>query len=167
MQAALIVLLLAQQHTISVEKPRFDQLLERVERLPDTRPELALITTLAALSAETERFPAELLIAIAWGESRLEPATRTGKACGPMQTIAVKKNDCERWSIPIYGYQAGVDELNEWASDKRTRGDLELILRAYACGNAAFDGTCSKMKWPSWVLRRAKALGMRRNAASS
>jgi hypothetical protein len=161
MQAALIVLLLCQSHTVSVEKSHFEQLLHRVERLPDTRPELALITTLAALSAESDRFPAELLIAIAWGESRLEPTTKTGRACGPMQTIAVKPGDCERWATPLYGYQAGVDELTEWSNDKRTRGDLELVLLAYACGSSAFNGTCKKTSWPGWVLKRARRLGMK------
>lgn len=136
------------------------ELHRRASELPDVRAELIAPTVAAALTAETPEFPAELLIAIAWGESRFEPGAHTGRACGPMQTIA-RTGDCERWRDPFAGFQAGVDELTQWSRDRRTHHELRLILGAYACGNSIFDGTCTKTRWPSWVLARAKRLGLR------
>lgn len=134
----------------------------RAAELPDVRPELILPSVSAALTAETPEFPAELLLAIAWGESRFEPGTHTGRAYGPMQTIARPgTNDGARWRDPIEGFKAGVAELREWSRDHRTHGDLRSILFAYACGNAAFNDTCTKTRWPGWVLARAHKLGMR------
>lgn len=138
----------------------------RAAELPDVRPKLITPSVAAALTAETNEFPAELLLAIAWGESRFEPGTHTGRACGPMQTIA-RDGDCARWCDPIEGFKAGVVELTEWSHDRRTHGDLRSILLAYACGNSAFDGSCTKKRWPGWVLVRARKLGMHDVRASS
>lgn len=136
------------------------RLWHRACELPDVRPELITPTITAALTAETPEFPAELLLAIAWGESRLDSTIKTGKACGPMQSIPSHASDCVRWCDPIEGFKAGVAELIEWSHDKRTRGDVRLVLLAMACGNSAFDGTCKKKRWPGWVLARAHRLGM-------
>lgn len=138
---------------------RVIHLLLATSQLPDVDPARATGATIAALAVETDEFPAELLLAIAWGESRFINETRTGRACGAMQTIA-RAGDCERWRDPIEGFRAGVDELREWSRDHRTRGDLRLILGAYACGNSIFNGTCTKTRWPGWVLARARKLGM-------
>lgn len=136
------------------------ELYQRTSQLPDVNPELVLPTVTAALTAETDRIPAELLLAVAWGESRFISATHTGKACGIMQTIPSSLDDCNRWLDPVEGFRAGVAELTEWSHDARTHGDLRLILLAQACGNRAFDRTCTKKTWPGWVLARAHRLGM-------
>lgn len=136
------------------------RLFHRASELPDVRAELVAPTVAAALTAETPEFPAELLVAIAWGESRFEPGAHTGRACGPMQTIA-RAGDCERWRDPFKGFQAGVVELTTWSHDPHTHGDLRLVLGGYSCGYAAFNGTCRKARWPGWVLTRARKLGMR------
>jgi hypothetical protein len=137
------------------------ELYQRTNQLADVDPELILPAVTAALTAETDRFPAELLLAVAWGESRFISSTHTGKACGIMQTIPSKPDDCRRWLDPVEGFKAGVAELIEWSRDARTHNDVRTILLAYACGNQAFDGTCIKEKWPDWVLARARRLGMR------
>lgn len=135
------------------------ELHRRASELPDVRAELIAPTVAAALTAETAEFPAELLVAIAWGESRFEPTAHTGRACGPMQTIG-KRADCARWADPFEGFKAGVNELRTWSRDRRTHRELRLILGGYSCGYAAFNGTCTKTRWPSWVLARAHKLGM-------
>jgi hypothetical protein len=157
----LIALLFATQaHMISVEKSRFERVLDRAQALPDIDPDLVLPNVLAAFHAETTEYPAELLLAIAWGESRFRSDVTTGHVCGVLQTVPRIPSDCSKWLDPFEGYQAGVDELIEWSFDRRTHGDLRLILLARACGNSAFTGKCRKQRWPGWVLRRARALGM-------
>lgn len=144
---------------ISVEESRFLTVTKQAAELPDHRPELILPNAIAAFANETDEYPSELLLALAWGESRFEPNAGNRIYCGVMQTA--------RTASPLAcddaysGYRAGVDELRELASDRRTHGDLELVLLYRACGNAAFDGTCTKHAWVRSALRRARRLGMR------
>jgi len=162
----LIALLFASQsHTVSVDKSRFERVLARAQELPDIEPQLVLPNVLAAFNAETIEYPAELLLAIAWGESRFKSDITTGHVCGVLQTVPRIPSDCRRWLNVFAGYQAGVDELIEWARDRRSRGDLRLVLLARACGNSAFIDTCRKQRWPGWVLRRARQLGMQADHA--
>ena len=129
--------------------------------LPDIRRQDAITAADAAALVETRRFPAELLLSIAWGESRFESATTNayGRVCGPMQTMARSRADCELMQqVPAYGFAAGVRELQAWARDRRTHGRLDLVLLGFACGNAAFDGTCRKLEYPSWVIHRMRRL---------
>lgn len=142
------------------------ELFEATAKLPDIEPNLILPTVRGALVAETERWTAPLLVSIAWGESRFESWNKTvssasslGHVCGPMQTMPQRAGDCALWADPVEGFRAGVAELDEWARDKRTRGAVWWVLLGQACGNSAFDGTCSKTWWPSWVIERAKRLG--------
>jgi hypothetical protein len=134
-------------------------LMHRTASLPDVELTRAAPAVAAALEAETPEFPAELLLAIAWGESRFDSTVHTGRACGIMQTIARRPGDCATWREPRAAFAAGVAELTEWAHDRRTGGNVRLVLLAQACGNAAFDGTCRKTRWPGWVLGRAEQLG--------
>lgn len=134
-------------------------LIVRTMSLPDVEPERVLPAVIAAVDAETDEFPAELLLAIAWGESRFDSSVRTGHACGIMQTIPKRDSDCAAWRDPSAAFAAGVAELNEWMHDHRTHGDVHLVLLAQACGNSAFAGTCAKTRWPGWVLARAFRLG--------
>ncbi len=157
MLTAFVVLYALQSHTISVEKPRFFAVLERVEQLPDIRTDLILPNVVSAFANETPDYPAELLLALAWGESRMDPTIRTGRVCGVMQTVPRTPTACQDL---MSGYAAGVAELRELASDRRTR-DLVDVLMYRACGQAAFDGTCTKRRWVNAALARARRLGMR------
>lgn len=126
--------------------------------LPDTNVVDTTRAVHAAFVVENHEFPAELLIALAWGESRFEPRARTGHYCGILQTLESRS---PRGCTDAYaGMQAGIDELEELASDRRTKRDLDLVLMYRACGNTAFDGTCIKHGWVRAALRRAKRLGM-------
>ena len=145
------------QVTASEDRP--DELLRRAQALSDVRADDARAAVIAALAVETSDVPAELLIAIAWGESRFIGATVTGRACGVMQTIARSRRECELLAVPIVGFAAGAAELRTWLADRRVRGDLRLALLAMACGNSAFSGGCLKGRWPAWVLARARKLG--------
>ena len=144
---------------------RFLHLWLQTSRLPDVQPNLVIPTVIGAMHAETDEYPAELLIAIAWGESRLDPTVRTGVVCGILQVnptdINRPRSDCDVWSQSAEeGIQAGVIEMDMLRADSRVRGDLQLALLYRACGNAAFDGTCRKTRWPEWVIDRARCLQM-------
>lgn len=137
---------------------RAEQLIRRTEALPDVARHDAEVAARTALLVETADVPAELLIAIAWGESRFVPTTITGRACGLVQTIGASPSACKAMTVPIIGMLAGIAELRGWL--RIAHGDLRLALLAYACGYSAFDGTCSKQAWPGWVLHRARSLGL-------
>lgn len=139
------------------------ELYRKVDALPDVDHEDASRAVDAALVVETAQAPAELLLAIAWGESRYKASTITGHACGPMQTIPSKHISCQAMQIPLIGFAAGAAELRSWL--RVAHGDLRLALLAYACGNSAFDGTCKKTAWPGWVLHRARRLGLEARGA--
>lgn len=157
---AIVFALLDPRLTVE-QSTRAASLFELTIQLPDVQAMKALGAVDGAVRAETPSLPAELLIAVAWGESRFETRTLTGRCCGPMQTMARSSGDCRRWSDPVEGFKAGVAELDAWAHDRRVAGNVRRMLLAQACGNAAFDGTCSKTAWPGWVLRRANRLGYR------
>ena len=138
----------------------------RVEALGDVRPGLAQPAVEAALAAGTLDVPAELLLSIAWGESRLEPSPRgRGRACGILQVVPEDIGlphaaTCALWARDLAAaFAAGVLEIRTELADRRVHRDLRLALLYRACGNAAFAGTCEKRAYPSWVLRRAARLG--------
>ncbi len=119
-----------------------------------------------ALECETKRFPAEILLSIAWGESRFISKTVTGVACGPMQTIARDSHGvfdralCQSLTTPTIGYCEGVHELEAWEADAWTHGELNLVLLGYAAGYGGFTNPHNpKRAWPAWVLGRARQLG--------
>jgi hypothetical protein len=134
----------------------------QTSRLPDVQPEFITPAVLAALHVETEDAPSELLISIAWSESRLDPTVRTGNVCGILQVnptdIGQPRSDCTIWSNNVEaGMHAGVIELQMLRADHRAQ-TLQRALLYRACGNAAFNGTCHKTQWPTWVLDRAQCL---------
>lgn len=134
-------------------------LIEAVTQLPDVDPTLIIPAVLGARRAETAQFPSPLLLAIAWGESRMNSTVITNKCCGVMQSVAHSKADCVRWRDYDASFAAGVAELTEWSHDKRTGANVHKVLLGQACGSSAFNGTCKKTAWPGWVLRRAVKLG--------
>lgn len=165
-RAALLLLLACA--SASAETRR-DRLVRGCAALGDSSGEDVERAVDAALIAETDHFSAELLLSISWGESRFVASTITGRACGVMQVVASTRVVCrELASDARLGMIAGVLEMeDERVEDRRTRGDVRLVLLAKACGNSAFDGTCRKTAWPEWVIRRAEQLGYRRRSPRS
>lgn len=156
--ALLASLVLGGSAAAQPHEDRATRLVAMAQALPDVSPGQAEVAARAALIVETRELPAELLLAIAWGESRFAPSTVTGHACGPMQTIAWSRASCHAMQIPLVGFLVGVRELEAWL--RVARGDLRLALLGQACGVSALRGTCSKTAWPGWVLRRARQLGL-------
>lgn len=122
----------------------------------------------AALAVETRRVPAELLISIAWEESRFDPKVRTGRVCGVMQVnpadIDMPLSTCDAWGRDLAaGFAAGVAEIEQMLDEPRVHGDLHTALRYRACGNAAFIGACSaaKERWVRSVELAARAIARR------
>lgn len=139
---------------------RLSKLYASVKHLGDVSDSDAMMAVVSAHAAETKRYPAELLLAIAWGESRLIATTITGHACGPMQTIPVTRRECFFQRVSAIGFAAGVHELESWERDPYTRGHLELVLLGYAGGYAAFtEIDHPKRAWPRAILWRARQLG--------
>lgn len=153
----LVAFCMLRSSVVPVEEPRFEIVLARASALPDVRPELVLPNVIAAFDNETNEYPAELLLALAWGESRFEPTVRTGRVCGVLQVVPQHERDCRGL---MNGYAAGVDELEELARDRRAH-DLVDVLMYRACGVTAFTGGCGKRRWVDAALSRARRLGMR------
>ena len=134
----------------------------------------------AAQAAATPRVSAELLLAIAFVESRYdETATsrvegakrKTGRYpsseapanlaahaslyCGPLQTFAASWRDCLAMRELSVAYSAGVAELETWLRDPRVRGSIVLALAGHGCGNhGVTTGKCND--YPSRVLSIAR-----------
>jgi len=127
---------------------------ERARALPDVEsPDLTDQLVVAALEEQTPRVPAALIVAIAWGESRFDRDARP--ACGVMQVypndLEEPASACVEWRRDLRaGVRAGVREIEIMLADKRVRGDMRRALLYRACGNKAFDGTCSTPKH-AWV----------------
>lgn len=152
--------ILALLSPVDYQDLRVAKIRANAHNLPDVQPELIDSAVDAAFATETLAVPAELLLSIAWGESRFRPDQRTGVVCGALQVnpddIGEPRGNCVRWANDMHlGFAAGVRELEMMLADRRVRGNLRLALLYRACGNAAFDGTCTKGQWPGWVLMRA------------
>lgn len=113
----------------------------------------------AAVEASTSAVAADLLVSVAFIESRFDPTAtsriegnrrRTGSYpssegphgmrgpfyCGELQTAADTWPACLAMRDRPAGYAAGVRELTRWLHDRRVHGDLELALAGHGCGNA-------------------------------
>jgi hypothetical protein len=164
--------------------PAFLKMLALALRLHTYVPGLgwdeALDHAAAATSAATPRVQPELLLAIAFVESRFDPtatsrveggkrktghypstappvdlAPRASLYCGPLQTFAASWGECIGLRRLPTAYAAGVAELEQWLRDKRVRGDVVLALAGHGCGNfGVTTGRCNA--YP------ARVLGMRR-----
>ncbi len=149
-------------------------------RLSVAEPELsfgdAYAHASAAVDASTAHVQPELLLAIAFVESRfdvtatsrvegrkrrtghyastLPPSnlnTRTSLYCGPLQTFAGSWSECMAMRDPHVAYAAGADELETWLRDKRVRGDITRALAGHGCGNhGVTTGKCNS--YPQRVL---------------
>ncbi len=135
----------------------------------------------AATDAATPHVQPELLLAIAFVESRYDPTAtsrvegarrKTGSYpsttppatlaphaslyCGPLQTFAGSWRECLALRDLHAAYAAGAGELETWLRDRRVRGDLSLALAGHGCGNFGVStGKCNG--YPTrvlWIARR-------------
>ncbi len=144
-------------------------------------PEVAMAHVQAASMASTDLVSAELLLAMAFIESRFEshtlsriegkrrvhgrytstkPPKRLNKRgsmyCGPLQTRARTWDDClaQRTSL-VLAYSAGARELTNWIRDRHVGGDLTRALAGYGCGyHGVRTGKCNR--YPNRVLWQAR-----------
>jgi len=149
---------------------------------PQLEAEQVLAHVHAAIEAATPEISAELLLAIAFVESRFDvtalsriegdqrrggryPSTRpppkwrrgTSLFCGPLQTFARTWQQCLDQRELTVAYTTAVEELGVWLRDRRVRGDLSRALAGYGCGNHGVKtGKCNR--YPGRVLWQARRL---------
>ena len=157
-------------------------------RLQSAEPDLsfwdAYEHAAAAVDAATADVQPELLLAIAFVESRFDvtalsrvegnhrragryPSTtppanlnkRGSMYCGPLQTFAGSWAECMSMRDPHVAYAAGADELQRGLRDKRVRGDGTRALAGHGCGNhGVTTGKCNF--YPQRVLWQERRFAM-------
>ncbi len=156
--------------------------------------ERVAVASAAAVFAETDQVPAELLVAIAQHESDLEPRAvswrRRGEtrvdilwvdggrqppatgplACGLVSAIAPDRASCAKLLDPTAAMAAAVAELAE--EIQRCRGSMRCALSCYAGGNAGIAAWRARRRttatgFADLFFRRAEQLGARFGGASS
>ena len=149
---------------------------------PDVPVERVAVAARAAVSAETPRVSAALLMTIAVHESDLEanavsyvvngrridrlwtnlwtPPDVT-MTCGYGQTVARGRARCAAIIADNGGMTSAVAELEEWLA--RSHGDMRRALAGYSNGNAGFRR--GRSRFGDWFMRRAEQLGMARAAS--
>ncbi len=133
-----------------------------------------------AVEAADSPLPAQLLLAIAYVESRYDPTAtsriegdvrRTGRYpsttpprnlrgtlyCGPLQTYAASWQRCLAMRELANGYGAAVDELSRWSRDPRVRGNVTRALLGHGCGNHGLK-TSRCNGYPARVLQFMRRL---------
>jgi hypothetical protein len=140
----------------------------------------------ASIAVETSdpTLPPELLLAIAYVESRFDPTAtsriegatrRTGPYpsihargargpfyCGPLQTYARDWSSCVAMRDLATGYRAGAAEMKQWMRDARVGKDVYRALLGHGCGNLGLSaGRCGN-GYPNKVMRFAELLGLPR-----
>lgn len=147
-------------------------------------PYVALEHVEAAAAAATDKVTTEILLSMAYIESRFEPHTLSrveGKKrvhgrylpttppkkldkyksmyCGPLQTRARTWDDClaQRNDLAL-AYRAGARELTNWLRDRYVRGDITAALNGYGCG---YHGVKTRKcnRYPGRVLWQARKFG--------
>jgi hypothetical protein len=149
--------------------------LRLVVAVPWMSPLDAYAHATAASAHANARVSPELLLAIAYVESRYDPTAtsrvesgsrRTGAYpssvppahldaqplyCGPLQTYASSWSACVAMRDLDTGYADGAAELEQWLRDARVRGDVTRALAGHGCGNAGvLTGSCNH--YPERVL---------------
>jgi hypothetical protein len=130
----------------------------------------------AAQAAATDHVSSELLLGIAFVESRFDAtavsrvegrARKTGRYpwtappaqlnpraslyCGPLQTYAPSWSACMGMRDLRVAYAAAASELERWMRDRRVRGNVARALAGHGCGNyGVLTGSCNG--YPSRVL---------------
>jgi hypothetical protein len=136
---------------------------------PSMTTEAALAHARAATAAASARISPELLLGVAFIESRFDPTAtsrvergvrhtgsyprrvppveldpHTSLYCGPLQTYAGSWRECLAQRELDVAYAAGARELSQWLRDPRVRGNLALALAGHGCGNAGVaTGRCN------------------------
>lgn len=129
----------------------------------------AFLHARAAVAASTKRVKPELLLAIAYTESKFDPMSLSrveGKSrrvgrwgadeppkrlrkgatmfCGPLQTVARTWDQCLAQRDLVTAYRTGVKEIEEWLDNELVRGKMSRALAGFGCGTSgARSGTCS------------------------
>ncbi|MDX2086657.1 MAG: hypothetical protein SFX73_02350 [Kofleriaceae bacterium] len=140
----------------------------------------AYVHASAAIDTATPKVPPEVLLSIAYVESRFDvtatsriegkvrrtgayrstspPRNLTGTLyCGPLQTFAKDWDECLQMRDVGLAYRAGVDEMQRWMSDPRVRNDLTRALLGHGCGNRGIaSGRCNR--YPGRVLHFLRRL---------
>src|SRR5262249_5967634 len=123
-------------------------------------PRAAFAHVEAAEASATDEIPSELLLGIAFVESRYDPTTtsrvegnvrKTGRYpstsapaqlnrraslfCGPLQTFAPSWSSCLRMRDLRTAYAAAAAELGQWLRDRRVHGSIPRALAGHGCGN--------------------------------
>lgn len=146
----------------------------------------------AAVDSAQPSLPAELLLAIAYIESRFDatatsriegtvrrtgryPSTTPPRAlrgtlyCGPLQTYAATWSQCLAMRDLARAYAAAVAELARWSRDPRVRGNVGRALLGHGCGNSGLrTGSCNR--YPARVfdvMRRLAGAASTRAVATS
>ncbi|HEY6174805.1 MAG TPA: hypothetical protein VIX73_10190 [Kofleriaceae bacterium] len=161
---------------ISTIFPRLALALRLAAAAPWLPPEVAYAHAEAANAAATEQVPAELLLGIAFVESRFDPTAvsrveghtrktghyasrdappgldrRASLYCGPLQTYAASWSSCIAMRDLGTGYAAAVAELTQWLRDPRVHGSTTRALAGHGCGNrGVLTGQCNG--YPARVL---------------
>jgi hypothetical protein len=172
--------------------------LELALRLHAAEPSLDLRAAYAhveaAAAAASEQLTVELLLGVAFVESRFDPTAlsrvqqhrrRTGRYpsravppqldrraslfCGPLQTFASSWSTCLGMRDLKTAYVAGATELGEWLRDRRVRGNITRALAGHGCGNyGVVTGKCNGYPGRVLAMERQFRIGVdhRRRAAS-
>jgi hypothetical protein len=137
--------------------------------VPALPPEVAYAHVQAATAAASEEVTVELLLGIAFVESRFDPTAvsrvvgktrRTGSYptttapagldrnaslyCGPLQTYAASWSSCMAMRELAAGYAAGAAEMRQWLHDRRVHGSTTRALAGHGCGNfGVTTGRCN------------------------
>jgi len=164
----------------------FFQHLELALRLtaavPALDPATAFAHAVAAHEARSDAIEPELLLAMAYIESRYDPTSlsrvegekrrtgpwraevppramnrRSSMFCGPLQTHARTWKQCLEQRQLAVAYPKAVSELEDWLRDRRVRGRLTKALAGYGCGNHGVNtGKCNR--YPERVLRMKRKI---------
>ena len=136
----------------------------------------------AAEAASTPSVSPELLLAIAYVESRYDPtsfsrveqgrritsnypamhppadlAPHTSLFCGPLQTMAFTWEHCLAMRRLSTAYATGAREIGAWLQDRRVQGNVRRALAGYGCGNHGIEtGRCNY--YPQRVLYMERKL---------
>jgi hypothetical protein len=150
--------------------------------VPTLPPDVAYAHAEAAATAASDDIPAELLLGIAFVESRFDPTAtsrvegakrktgsypptaapagldrRASLYCGPLQTYAASWQSCIAMRKLDNAYAAGAAELRQWLGDRRVHGSTVRALAGHGCGNfGVTTGTCNG--YPQRVLDMARRL---------
>lgn len=133
-------------------------------QLTDIQPEEVAAFVSVAVFEETDQVSAELLVSLAWGESRFKQDSEPG--CGVLQVFPQYLDGHPDWTCKVLrndlvlAVRSGVVGLEQMLDDKRVHGDLHRALMYRACGNKFFEGTCNEKKghWVKAAEARAQQL---------